>query len=63
MDLIKIGWEGMDWIHHAEGWDKWWVLASEKGLCSVEFVLASWKWLQKCENVLPQGACLKMSVI
>jgi len=53
----------MDSIHHAEGRDKWCVLASKEGLCSVEFVLASLEWLQKCENMLLQGACLKMSGI
>ena len=62
MDLKKIR-EGMDSIHHAEGRDKWCVLASKEGLCSVEFVLASLEWLQKCENMLLQGACLKMSGI
>jgi len=53
----------MDWIHHVGGRDKWWLLASEAGLCSMEFVLASWEWLQKCENMLLQGACLKRSGI
>jgi hypothetical protein len=23
IDLIKIGWEGMDWIDLAQDWDKW----------------------------------------
>jgi hypothetical protein len=26
MDLNKIGWEGMDWIHLAQDMDSWWVL-------------------------------------
>jgi hypothetical protein len=31
----------MDWIHHSQGRDKWWVLASEEGLYSMELVLAA----------------------
>jgi len=23
MDMKEIGWEGMDWIHLAQNWDKW----------------------------------------
>jgi hypothetical protein len=23
MDLKQIGWEGMNWIHHAQGTDTW----------------------------------------
>jgi hypothetical protein len=25
MDLKEIGWEGMDWIHLAEGGNQWWL--------------------------------------
>jgi hypothetical protein len=53
----------MDWIHHSQGRDKWCVLASEEGPYFVELVSASWEWLQKFENMLLQGACLKRSGI
>jgi hypothetical protein len=46
----------MDWIHLAEGRDKWWVLASQEELCYLELVLVSWKWLLECENVI--AACM-----
>lgn len=26
MDLNKIGWDGMDWIHLAEAGDSWWAV-------------------------------------
>jgi hypothetical protein len=26
MDLRKIGWEGVDWIHVAQDGDQWWIL-------------------------------------
>ena len=53
----------MDWIRLAVGRDEWWGLASEEELCSMELVLAGWEWLQKCENMLLQGASLERSGI
>jgi hypothetical protein len=29
MDLRKIGWEIVDWIHLAQDTDQWWVLVNK----------------------------------
>jgi hypothetical protein len=28
MDLKKIGWEGVDWMHLTWNWDQWWALVN-----------------------------------
>jgi hypothetical protein len=28
MDLRKIGWEGVDWIHLAQDMDQWWAIVN-----------------------------------
>jgi hypothetical protein len=28
MDLRETGWKGVDWIHVAQEWDKWWALVN-----------------------------------
>jgi hypothetical protein len=28
MDLIEIGWDGMDWIYLAQNRDQWWALVN-----------------------------------
>jgi hypothetical protein len=28
IDLKEIGWDGMDWNHLAQDWDRWWALVN-----------------------------------
>jgi hypothetical protein len=42
----------MDCMNLAESGNKWWVLASQEGFCSLELVLVRCKWLLKCKNVI-----------